>query len=255
MGDMGQSIVMLRDRNDRGLARLDWDATMGLYGAFLGEAAESGEVVSWIMRTPSGWTKGVFDKPFRIEEGARLAIDRDTMEDLCGRLSSATVRNTDAFERAVAAGAFECRVTLDTPMGALVVASGDELDRPAKPYGIKRTYDLSPLANLATAVAWGLALERVVTEWHAWHPAARVSWDIHGDDVVLHVSFAIDGIGRVFDSVVSLYAASDTRFLYDDMAAAKANAAMAMAPHYVALAAKPANRDAALRRFADGVQR
>lgn len=158
--------------------------------------------------------------------------------------------------------AFACEVMFN---GSLVrftsmelsVATGDDLDRLAQPYGVKRTYDLSPLANLATAVAWGLALERVVTEWRAWHPAARVNWDINadGDDVALHVSFAIDGLGHVFDSVVSLYAASDPRFLYDDMAAAKANAAMAMAPFYVAPAQRPVNRDAALRRFADGVRR
>lgn len=250
------------------LARLDYDENKD---AFFGVADATGYMVQWALVCARG-RELVASGDAHHAFGTRLCSlgDEVTLAPavLAEMLLYATWRRVGAVDgfflqaklAALTVGpgawagspAFKCDVMLNgsllrrfTSMD-LSVATGDDL---------KRTYDLSPLANLATAVAWGLALERVVTEWRAWHPAARVSWDIHGDDVVLHVSFAIDGIGRVFDSVVSLYAASDTRFLYDDMAAAKANAAMAMAPHYVALAAKPANRDAALRRFADGVQR
>jgi len=109
--------------------------------------------------------------------------------------------------------------------------------------------DLSPLSNLATAVGWGIALRGLVDEWRAWHPAARVSWDLDVDGNVWF-TFAVDGIGEVLRDSVS------TRVRYshdvdDLMEEAQRSAAMAMAPHYVAPAPKPENRDAALRRFAD----
>ena len=121
-------------------------------------------------------------------------------------------------------------------------------------------YDLSPLANLATAVAWGMALERVVTEWRAWHPAARVSWDLEpgmngAGSTSIRVSYSIDGIGHVLCAITDLGGRTRWGALADVAKDAKVRAALAMAPHYVAPTPKPANRDAALRRFADGVSR
>ena len=129
-------------------------------------------------------------------------------------------------------------------------------DRPSCEAPPVPVYDLSPLANLATAVAWGLALERVVTEWRAWHPAARVSWDVNsGPCAELRMSYGVDGIGLVLDVVRELDGWRAADGMADALEDAKVHAALAMAPHYVAPAPKPANRDAALRRFADGVSR
>jgi len=231
-----QCIVILRDRDDRGLARLDWNPMMGLCGAFVGNVDESGEVVSWIMRAPAGWTRGVFGKPFRVEDGFQIAMDQRDFED-GGRVSSASA-----------------------PKGPLAIEHPVFLDSPLLTAKPARTYDLSPLANLATAVVWGLALERVVTEWRAWHPAARVTWDLEGGmngpgSTSLRVSYAIDGIGPVLNVVTNVAPYARLQGLSEDVEDAKFKAAMAMAPFYVAPKAKPENRDAALRRFADGVRR
>lgn len=99
--------------------------------------------------------------------------------------------------------------------------------------------DLSPLANLATAVAWGLALERVVTEWRAWHPAARVTWDIIATlnpltacTQSLRLAFAIDGLGQV--DGFTCYLTSHPSIMDGIVDEVKQAAALAMAPHYVA---------------------
>jgi hypothetical protein len=185
------------------------------------------------------------DEPLRVEYA--------TVEDWMGELST-------AIEPAPRAETNELGGFADSAAGRLAVgfAVANQIamrwtDRPTCEPPPVPVYDISPLANLATAVAWGMALERVVTEWRAWHPAARVSWDLADDEVSF--TFFVEGVGEVHSDALVTWDAIAASYVDDVLYGARVNAALAMAPHYVAPTPKPANRDAALRRFADGVSR
>lgn len=223
------------DADKMTLAFLPWDPLVGIAGAFFGDAHATGRAATWEIQFPDGRRARGVSRAGNIFPDEPLRVERRTVEDWMGELSSAVEPAPEGPP------AFEYHVTLAP------------LPSP------ERTYDLTPLANLATAVAWGLVLERVVTEWRAWHPAARVSWDVRSlssGGMGLRVSFAVDGLGVIESRTVpfSAYGSLDT-LECGLIRPAQASAALAMAPHYVAPAPKPENRDAALRRFADGVTR
>jgi len=70
------------------------------------------------------------------------------------------------------------RIPRASPVAVYDVATGKRVGGPAP----VRALDLTPLANLATAVAWGVTLDNVISRWRAWHPAARVTWDLESVD-------------------------------------------------------------------------
>lgn len=246
MVDLNGAWLRLMDVDGVALASLPWDPLIGIAGAFFGDAHATGRAATWEIQFPDGRrARGVSRAGNIFPE--TLRVELRTVEDWMGELSSSIEPAPEMppsadFDVWVGDRRFMVRHVL------AALGLTHDVGKPLPPA------DLSPLANLATAVAWGLALERVVTEWRAWHPAARVSWDVRslsGGGVGLRVSFAVDGIGHVLDGVVTLYEAAEVRYLAEDVEEAKVKAALAMAPYYVAPAPKPTNRDSALRRFAD----
>lgn len=217
MADWTNSVLVLRDDDGAVLAAMRWDPLAGIDGAFSGIARLTGTAAQWELVSPGDWwAHGAVTGPWIRPVGGREW-------DVDGRRVAAWMSDPSSVKQSIPHSGYvrtEVRFSSDI--------------------------DISPLANLATAVAWGLALERVVTEWRAWHPAASIDW--HASARSLRLLFAIDGIG-----VVNAWRG---RFGTVDMLAAvlrdsKTEAALAMAPHYVAPAPKAENRDASLRRFAD----
>lgn len=238
MVDLNGARLRLMDVDGVALASLLWDPLVGIAGAFFGDAHATGRAATWEIQFPDGRrARGVL-RAGNIFPGT-LRVELRTVEDWMGELSSSIEPAPEMppsadFDVWVGDRRFMVRHVL------AALGLTHDVGKPLPPA------DLSPLANLATAVAWGLALERVVTEWRAWHPAASIDW--HASARSLRLLFAIDGIG-----VVNAWRG---RFGTVDMLAAvlrdsKTEAAHKMAPHYVAPAPKPENRDAALRRFAD----
>lgn len=237
MVDLNGSWLRFIDADKMTLAFLSWDPLAGIAGAFFGDAHATGRAATWEIQFPDGRrARGVSRAGNIFPE--TLCVELRTVEDWMGELSS-------SIEPAPKGPpAIECEVVFGAPLRITDLPADKQYVRTEIRFS--SDIDLSPLANLATAVAWGLALERVVTEWRAWHPAASIDWHVSARS--LRLLFAIDGIGVVnawsgrFGTVDLLAAA-----LRD----AKTEAAHKMAPHYVAPAPKPTNRDAALRRFAD----
>lgn len=236
MADWNDATMAFRDAHGRLLATLAWNPLYGIEGGFTGQAWASGVATSWDILAPGmAPIRGV--SCLGLVEGGLVYYDAAFVARMIADI------NTVAEPASKGPPAIEHPVFLNSPL------------LKSKPV---RTYDLSPLANLATAVAWGLALERVVTEWRAWHPAARVTWDL-GYDIkysghYLRLVFAVDGLGEVRTFVFDFphRSAGILDLVVKDT---KRDAAMVMAPHYVAPTPKGENRDAALRRFADGVRR
>lgn len=251
MVDLNGAWLRLMDVDGVALASLPWDPLIGIAGAFFGDAHATGRAATWEIQFPDGRrARGVSRAGNIFPE--TLRVELRTVEDWMGELSSSIgpapeMPPSADFDVWVGDRRFMVRHVL------AALGLTHDVGKPLPPA------DLSPLANLATAVAWGLALERVVTEWRAWHPAARVSWDVRslsGGGVGLRVSFAVDGIGVIESHTVPVSAYGSLDMLECGLIRpAQTSAALAMAPHYVAPAPKPANRDAALRRFADGVTR
>lgn len=244
MMDMNGAWLQLMDADGAVLASLLWDPLVGIAGAFFGGAHATGRAATWEIQFPDGRrARGVSRAGNIFPE--TLRVELRTVEDWMGELSS-------SIEPAPKGPpAIECEAVFDAPLRITDLPADKQYVRTEVRFS--SDIDLSPLANLATAVGWGIALRGLVDEWRAWHPAARVSWDLDVDGNVWF-TFAVDGIGEVLRDSVS------TRVRYshdvdDLMEEAQRSAAMAMAPHYVAPSPKAENRDAALRRFADGVTR
>jgi len=247
MVDLNGAWLRFIDADEMTLAFLPWDPLVGIAGAFLGDAHATGRAATWEIQFPDGRRARGVSRAGNIFPDETLRVELRTVEDWMGELSS-------SIEPAPKGPpAIECEAVFDAPLRITDLPADKQYVRTEVRFS--SDIDLSPLANLATAVAWGLALERVVTEWRAWHPAARVSWDVRSlssGGMGLRVSFAVDGLGVIESRTVpfSAYGSLDT-LECGLIRPAQASAALAMAPHYVAPAPKAENRDAALRRFAD----
>lgn len=242
MVDLNGAWLRFIDADKMTLAFLPWDPLVGIAGAFFGDACATGRAATWEIQFPDGRRALGVSRVGNIFPDETLRVEHRTVEGWMGELPS-------SIEPAPKGPpAIECEVVFGAPLRITDLPADKQYVRTEIRFS--SDIDLSPLANLATAVAWGLALERVVTEWRAWHPAASIDWHVSARS--LRLLFAIDGIGVVnawsgrFGTVDLLAAA-----LRD----AKTEAAYKMAPYYVAPKAKTENRDAALRRFADGVTR
>lgn len=225
------------------LAFLPWDPFVGIAGAFFGDAHATGRAATWEIQFPDGRRARGVSGAGNIFPDETLRVELRTVEDWMGELSSSIEPAPEMPPSADFDVWVGDRRFVVSPIRHVLAALGltHDVGKPLPPA------DLSPLANLATAVAWGLALERVVTEWRAWHPAARVSWDVHGDDI--RFAFSVEGLGVTLQD--SVWMGADLVQMTGVLFEAQRSAALAMAPHYVAPAPKPENRDAALRRFAD----
>lgn len=268
MVDLNGAWLRFIDADKMTLAFLPWDPLVGIAGAFFGDAFATGRAAMWEIQFPDGRRARGVSRAGNIFPDETLRVERRTVEDWMGELSSLIELAPKAGDSLLVIGLPDHVTTLTRDEWAVpadkVAIYCVDMAAPGADQTVSLTkipegkqyvrtevrfssdIDLSPLANLATAVAWGLALERVVTEWRAWHPAASIDW--HASARSLRLLFAIDGIG-----VVNAWRG---RFGTVDMLAAvlrdsKTEAARKMAPHYVAPAPKPENRDAALRRFAD----
>jgi len=245
MVDLNGAWLRLVDADKMTLALLPWDPLVGIAGAFLGDAFATGRAATWEIQFPDGRRARGVSRVGNIFPDETLRVEHRTVEDWMGELPS-------SIEPAPKGPpAIECEAVFDAPLRITDLPADKQYVRTEVRFS--SDIDLSPLANLATAVGWGIALRGLVDEWRAWHPAARVSWDLDVDGNVWF-TFAVDGIGEVLRDSVS------TRVRYshdvdDLMEEAQRSAAMAMAPHYVAPSPKAENRDAALRRFAEGVRR
>lgn len=241
MVDLNGAWLRFIDADKMTLAFLPWDPLVGIAGAFFGDAHATGRAATWEIQFPDGSRARGVSRAGNIFPDETLRVEHRTVEDWMGELSS-------SIEPAPKGPpAIECEAVFDAPLRITDLPADKQYVRTEVRFS--SDIDLSPLANLATAVGWGIALRGLVDEWRAWHPAARVSWDLDVDGNVWF-TFAVDGIGEVLRDSVS------TRVRYshdvdDLMEEAQRSAAMAMAPHYVAPSPKAENRDAALRRFAD----
>lgn len=277
MVDLNGAWLRFIDADKMTLAFLPWDPLVGIAGAFFGDAFATGRAAMWEIQFPDGRRARGVSRAGNIFSDETLRVERRTVEDWMGELSSLIELAPKAGDSLLVIGLPDHVTTLTRDEWAVPAAKvaiyGVDTAAPGADQTVSLTkipegkqyvrtevrfssdIDLSPLANLATAVAWGLALERVVTEWRAWHPAARVSWDVRSlssGGMGLRVSFAVDGLGVIESRTVpfSAYGSLDT-LECGLIRPAQASAALAMAPHYVAPAPKAENRDAALRRFAD----
>ena len=100
--------------------------------------------------------------------------------------------------------------------------------------------DLSPLRDLATAVAWGVALGAALDRWRAWHPKARASWDtVDSEDGVRDVQIVlwIEGVDWLHDPFVSYGSGS----AYVEFARIMANAEMLAAHVLAGMHGRPAS--------------
>jgi len=237
MVDLNGAWLRLMDVDGVVLASLPWDPLVGIAGAFFGDACATGRAAMWeIQFSDGGRARGV-SRVGNIFPDETLRVERRTVEDWMGELSS-------LIEPAPKGPpAIECEAVFDAPLRITDLPADKQYVRTEVRFS--SDIDLSPLANLATAVGWGIALRGLVDEWRAWHPAARVSWDLDVDGNVWF-TFAVDGIGEVLHDAMWLPCDAE-----DLLAEARTEAALAMARHYVAPAPKAENRDAALRRFAD----
>lgn len=271
MVDLNGAWLRFIDADKMTLAFLPWDPLVGIAGAFFGDAFATGRAAMWEIQFPDGRRARGVSRAGNIFPDETLRVERRTVEDWMGELSSLIELAPKAGDSLLVIGLPDHVTTLTRDEWAVpadkVAIYCVDMAAPGADQTVSLTkipegkqyvrtevrfssdIDLSPLANLATAVGWGIALRGLVDEWRAWHPAARVSWDLDVDGNVWF-TFAVDGIGEVLRDSVS------TRVRYshdvdDLMEEAQRSAAMAMAPHYVAPSPKAENRDAALRRFAD----
>jgi len=97
-----------------------------------------------------------------------------------------------------------------TDREAALSAAADALGIPkARP-----DVDLTPLRNLAEAVAWGVYLRRAIDRWRAWSPLARISWDVTaGARQSVRLRLTIDGIAGSHEESAGMFAGNAYRLV------------------------------------------
>ena len=195
--DFTGSVLRFYDANGALLAELRFYPSERARGDFRGRSCFAGTAVRWgLSRSDGSIVLGSCLESFgyqihmtmaawHVDQMVQVAGEQDAAREAAPRAGDRllVLGKTDhvptvTWEEAEAWAGVGVRIPRAPSVAVYDVATEKRVGGPEP----KRAIDLSPLANLAMAVAWGMALERVVTEWRAWHPAARVTWDLESVD-------------------------------------------------------------------------